>query len=558
MALEALVALESGLEEFYQLRRPLFEGDVSEESSLALVIMKRQGGLLVAAPFMFLSSEDKAAINLLGDKSAIGPRTMLTVPAEKEIEGGGREAASDIDVLVFDMDVSVAGQLVPLREVSEEEQEIMMGLVEEDSHIVPMSDALLKFAAEWVELEASGNLAYYSAVEEQDEAVPETPKAPGKERKPREPKEPKGDKAKRVTTAMLSDQLSGLLDVLPQLSNQVLALQEDQQKLRQEFLLNAGAPPVRPSQVPISAGVHQLATPAALAQALGGPPRVKNAPALVPNGVVPKMPLKKGTDSQLNVQEQAEEIEEPGSVLASAVLEQSKALTTLVSHLQQGGDPLLWGQADSSGLSLSSKGTAQRERLQLQLASRSGGFCLAVLQNAVRKMKPSAKMPQSLEEAALTDFSMLTYLERYGGYGASKELGLIQYAVAHIFDAAVHGDLAGVQELTSLLTVGLEQAAMDGGRLEFAYKLMLLEEPPSQLWSYRQAAYDPRSRAFSPLCPQRWATCALAFSKEVDYIQAKRQEVAVKKAAAPPTQPGPKKKKFPKAKASPHSAHEEA
>ena len=557
MALEAVVALESGLEEFYQLRRPLFEGDVSTESCLALVVMKRQGGLLVAAPFLFLSSEDKAAINLLGEKSSIGPRTSLTVPAEKEIEGGGRETALDIEVLVFDLDAAMAKQLVPLREVSEEDQENMMGYVEEDSHIVPESDALLKFATEWVELEApaAGNLAYYSAVEEQELEVVETPKGPGRDKKP---KEPKGEKPKRVTTAMLSDQLSGLLDVLPTLSSQVLALQEDQQKMRQEFLMNASVPPMRPSQVPISAGVPQAATPAGLASMLGGPPKVKGTPALIPMPTVPKMPAKKGFDSQLNVQEQAEEIEEPGSVLASAVLEQSRALTTLVSHLQQGGDPLLGGQADSSGLSLSSKGTAQRERLQLQLASRSGGFCLAVLQNAVRKMKPSAKMPQTVEEAAHADFSMLTYLERYGGYGASKELGLIQYAVAHIFDAAVHGDLAGVQELTSLLTVGLEQAAMDGGRMEFAYKLMLLEEPPSQLWSYRQAAYDPRSRAFAPLCPQRWATCALAYSREVDYIQAKRQEVAVKKAAAPPTQPNPKKKqRFPKSKASPQSQTEE-
>ena len=32
-------------------------------------------------------------------------------------------------------------------------------------------------------------------------------------------------------------------------------------------------------------------------------------------------------------------------MLASAVLEQSRALTSLVSHLQQGGDPLLGGQA---------------------------------------------------------------------------------------------------------------------------------------------------------------------------------------------------------------------
>ena len=285
---------------------------------------------------------------------------------------------------------------------------------------------------------------------------------------------------------------------------------------------------------------------------LMSPPRVRQgAPTVLgATSTVPKASMVAvGLDSQLTTQEQAEEIEEPGSVLATAVLEQSRALTSLVSHLQQGGDALLGGPSDSSGLSLSTKGAAQREKLQLQLASRSGGFCLAVLRNAVRKMKPASKIPMSVEEAAQGDFSLLTYLERYGGYGASKELGLIQYAVAHIFDAAVHANLAGVQELTSLLAVGIEQASMDGGRMEFAYKLMLLEAPPSNLWVYRQAANDPRSRAFAPLCPQKWATCALAYSKEVDYIQAKRQEVAVKKSAPAPFQPNPKRKKFPKSKA---------
>lgn len=287
---------------------------------------------------------------------------------------------------------------------------------------------------------------------------------------------------------------------------------------------------------------------ASLAKLIGAPPKVKGSP--VPVNVMPKASMiVRGTDSQLGPQGQAEEVEEPGSVLASAVLEQSRALTSLVSHLQQGGDPLLGGQGDSSGLSLSSRGTAQRERLQQQLSSRSGGFCIAVLQNAMRKVRPSARLPTSMEEASGSDFSMITYLERYGGYGASKELGLIQFVVAHIFDAAVANDMAGVQELVSLLMVGLEQSSLDGGRMDFAYRMMLLEEPPSQLWSFRQAAYDPRARAFAPLAPQKWATCALAFSKEIDYIQSKRQEIAAKKAS--PVQPDPespsrRKKKFPK------------
>ena len=503
----------------------------------------------MATPLDFLNAEDKANIRMLGEASAIGPRAVLTVPAERETDAGGREQVEDLEVVVFDLDVSMLGHLTPIRAVTADAQDLMMPFLEGDPSVVPESDGLVRFVKEWVGLQTgdgpgAGNLAFYSAVEEEEEKVPETPAA-GKK-----PKEPKGEKQKRVTTAMLADQLATLMDAIPKITDQLVTLQEDQRSLRLDVQGQAQAPPVRPGQVPISAGVPRLPDTSGVAKLIGAPPKVKGMPSPVGLGIVPKpAAITKGLDSQLDLQGQAEELEEPGSVLASAVLEQSRALTSLVSHLQQGGDPLLGGQADSSGLSLSSKGTAQRERLQLQLANRSGGFFLAVLQNALRKVKPSARLPTTLEEAAACDFSMITYLERYGGYGASKELGLIQYVIAHIFDAAMLGDMAGVQELVSLLMVGVEQSAMDGGRMDFAYKMMLLEEPPSQLWSFRQAAYDPRSRAFSPLAPQRWATVALAFSKEVDYIQSKRQEVAAKKAPPPPPDPNSpvrRKKRFPK------------
>ena len=366
MALEELVALESGLEEFYQLRRPLFEGDVSQETCIALVVMKRQGGVLVAAPLDFFSAEDKANMRMLGEASAVGPRTVLTVPAERETETGGREQVEDL-----------------------------MAFLEGDPSVVPESDGLVRFVREWVSIQTGegpglANLAFYSAVEEEDgkdeERVPETP-AVG-----RRQKEPKPEKPKRVTTTMLADQLSTLMDAIPNITAQLVSLQEDQKSLRMEVQCQALVPPVRPSQMPISAGIPHLPDASNLAKLIGAPPKVRGSPP--PMTVLSKPPpIQKGTDSQLNPQGQAEEVEEPGSVLASAVLEQSKALTSLVSHLQQGGDPLLGGQADSSGQSLSSKGMAQREKLQQQLASRSGGFFLAVLQNALRKVKPAARVP---------------------------------------------------------------------------------------------------------------------------------------------------------------------
>ena len=58
---------------------------------------------------------------------------------------------------------------------------------------------------------------------------------------------------------------------------------------------------------------------------------------------------------------------------------------------------------------------------------------------------------------------------------------MIQYALAFAADAALHQDLPGVQEHISLLMVGLEQAAMDQGRWELAFQLMLVEDPAGDL-----------------------------------------------------------------------------
>ena len=290
----------------------------------------------MATPLDFLNAEDKANIRMLGEASAIGPRAVLTVPAERETDAGGREQVEDLEVVVFDLDVSMLGHLTPIRAVTADAQDLMMPFLEGDPSVVPESDGLVRFVKEWVGLQTgdgpgAGNLAFYSAVEEEEEKVPETPAA-GKK-----PKEPKGEKQKRVTTAMLADQLATLMDAIPKITDQLVTLQEDQRSLRLDVQGQAQAPPVRPGQVPISAGVPRLPDTSGVAKLIGAPPKVKGMPSPVGLGIVPKpAAITKGLDSQLDLQGQAEELEEPGSVLASAVLEQSRALTSLVSHLQAG------------------------------------------------------------------------------------------------------------------------------------------------------------------------------------------------------------------------------
>ena len=102
----------------------------------------------------------------------------------------------------------------------------------------------------------------------------------------------------------------------------------------------------------------------------------------------------------------------------------------------------------------------------------------------------------------------------------------------------------GVQEHAALLAVSLEQASLDSGRWDLAGQLLLLEEPSAQVWSHRGvSSQSGRARAFAPLCPQRWATIAIAYSKEIDYIHNRRQELSKKNNPADPAlAPIPKKK----------------
>lgn len=54
-----------------------------------------------------------------------------------------------------------------------------------------------------------------------------------------------------------------------------------------------------------------------------------------------------------------------------------------------------------------------------------------------------------------------------------------------------------------------------------------------------------RVRAFSPLCPQKWATIALAYAKEIDFIQARRVDLQKRPSVpAPAAVPASPKKKW--------------
>lgn len=112
---------------------------------------------------------------------------------------------------------------------------------------------------------------------------------------------------------------------------------------------------------------------------------------------------------------------------------------------------------------------------------------------------------------------------------------------AHLRLCTERGSGGGEREHCS--TYDCAQAAQDDNKWDLAYPLMLLEEPPSQLWSYRPAVTQGRLRAFAPLCAQKWAIVALAYAKEADYIQNRKAEISKPKQQATEVSPGVPKAK---------------
>ena len=552
--------LDSGVLELYTLAWPPDTAGADDAVvSMAMVVFQRPGGLLLALPMDSIPQEDLQMASGSEGDSLLGPHRVFTVPSFRDDMQELPEQEQDIDVLVVDVSSAI---LPALARYSEMDGATLC--FADDPAILPFPDPLLKMVRQWLLVQASARVAFYSADED---LVPETPiEIPGEEEEKadltEEDKTPSkrrtAPKKPKVTTASLAEQLTAVTEILPSIATRLDSLHQEQQALKAQMGAQELVVPPRPSQQPVSTSL------ASFAKMVGSPPRVKasaTAFSAPTSKAVP--PLVPSMDGPLTLQEQAEEHPAPGgSTLAMAVLEQSKALTTLVSQLQAGGDPLLDAQTSASGFSLGSKGAAGREKLQTELLNRSGNFYLAVTQNAWRRMKPATRMPPDITSVASTDFSMVSYLEKFGGYGGSREMGLVQFCLAHIFDAALHSDWEGVKEHLALTMTAVEQSVQDSNRWDLAYQLTLLEEPASQLWSYRQTTMNPRVRAFAPLCPQRWATVALAYLKEVDYIQSRRTDLARGSTTpnpVPPNAPSPtpkKKWKGPKAKASPEPAAE--
>ena len=514
-------------------------------------VMGRTGGLLIAIP-TGVFTEDILLDSAIEEEGLLGPsRDFEASLLEEDDDGVPQDTGAKTMFLVIDCSDAVLTGLRRYDPVTDSTEEIRPYSLDRP-YALPATGEVLGGVRDWIESVASQRTAFYSAREE-PENVP----------KPKPGASKKAPQVKRVSNSILADQVAALAEQMKLLAFQQEELIKSQQGQAPLSPPGAGVVPgpsgggvvKRPGMPSLSATlpIPKAGLVGASAKMVGPPPKVRGAKDVA--GVVaaspgdePQNPLDPGDGSP--------------NAFAKALTEQSAAITALVAHLTTGDAMVDLGSSSSTGPSLNTKGAARREKMQADLASRNSSFFLQVQQQLFKRMNPTRQVPASEDELAATGISMTSYLERYGGFKGNREAGLALWIAAHVMDAMAVQDFHGAKEYMALLTVALEQSALDGG-WHLAYLLCLLEDPPNNLFADRMAPITS-GRPFAPLVPPSWSAVALSYLKEVDLLASRKQEVKTLKSS--PTSkasgsgetqdpPKPKRQRFPKkAKAADTSA----
>ena len=159
-------------------------GEAEEEgslSTLALIVLRRLTGLLLAVPVSFFSEEVLTEGLTAAADEQIGQSVTLTLPAGtvQDLEATGQPVQvpdAEVEVVLADVTLDIAEHLKPFNH-GEHPLNFVMAFSMEDPKIMPMVDNLVEAAWTWVLDPGSGErAAFYSATEE--EFVPETPQGP--------------------------------------------------------------------------------------------------------------------------------------------------------------------------------------------------------------------------------------------------------------------------------------------------------------------------------------------------------------------------------------------
>ena len=517
-----------------------------EEGSacFALPIVSRQGGLTLAVPVAALDAERLMDQLTVEDGSLLGPSKSFSTPLLIEAEDGTvGPSGSEVRFMVVDFSDGILAYLMEYD--SEKDDGNIIAYDADVPHGIPSVEGLAEKVRLWAAQENVGRVHFYSA----QEVVEPVGKSVSSAKKPG---------PKKTTNAMLVEQISMLATQVQAISAQQLAVQN---------VLEAALPktPTSATRVPEQGGglaltpkmpaisetvrVQQkfgtpiMATVQKAAMSVGLPPKVRPPPPKQPSVVDPFAGLAQGGEAEL---------QGAADPMVAALSQQSTALTALVAHLASSSDPLGdFSTPGASSASSSTRGVQRRERLQNELAMGSSCFFMQVQQQMHRRLFPSKPVPRTDAELQVAGVSMLQYLERFGGYRNNRETGLVLWQLAHIMDAMAVADYHTAREHLALLVCSLEQSALDGN-WNLAFVISLMEEPPIQVFQDRMISLQAHGRPFSALIPSQWAAVALAYLKDLEVLQTKKNEsVAKSKAKAAPTgeedSPSPRRRpRYPK------------
>ena len=517
-------------------------GDEIEGSAfaVALVVLKRETGVLLAVPQDFFAEEVLAASQDAGSEDMIGPSILVKVPVAR-LAGHGigpptGQVEAEVDMVLVDATSDILAQLSPVDPTSP--QWDLMHFFHSDPELYPKMDPLVSAAWDWILSPAAGERAqYYSAEEEVPEcpvddvepeegaaAAPAIANGPGSSlpggRKP----SAKGTlpKTKKPTVASLATSLEDLTQTIPVLMAEIATLSTRTKAMEESFQTG-----------------HRVS---ALTQPLGGSTSTGSArPSAQVLDLLKKMPpprtsrpkttsvaapptFMNAATGLMEERKETEVTEEP-SDLTKAVLAQSSALTALVGHLAGvGGDGL--ADLQSGPAVLTSRGAAGRQKLQQELALQKGLFFASVYQQMARRMSPAMSSTASPLELMERGVTATRYVERYGGFGKCRDMGQIMWQLCIILDHMQAQNWEAAKDGAALLAVCLEQTALDNGQMEVGLLLALVEDPPAALFSNKALSPLSKGRAFAPMAEQRWITTALSYIKELDVISSRRADVA--------------------------------
>lgn len=238
--------------------------------------------------------------------------------------------------------------------------------------------------------------------------------------------------------------------------------------------------------------------------------------------------------------EEAQTIQEAGTVeqLLAAQLKQNHLLLKKLVG-QRSTDPVLGalsGSDNAAGSSSGVKGCVARDVFVRTLED---------LPRVSRLMRQQALKELGLHPSQEDGSLMRTYMERRMCLADHKLLSYLAMMLSESWAVAFDHQDEIMMGCLAKMFFFVEQASIDNGRLQLAWLLTGMQEPPFHLLTSRRK--QPGLQPFARLRPPAWVSGNLAYLRDLDYIEGRLQALGkplkldVEGGLTPDPKPNPKK-----------------